>query len=306
MATFRCLCSPDYTGDRCTFLIDACDDRPCRQETCIPKPLDAASSPSVTILTDIDADYLCVPDQFVVTLPFPNDLTPRSVDFQKQLERYLKDNLYVPLPDPDDSSNVINFGISSVYVIDVVNIGNGEMSVHFVILFNDKPVPVTSVLIGLKTDCDEGSMNQAFGSEIGLTCKTVSSRSPNATSPTNSAHFDGGVDDSTNVEYTWVIAAISCVALLVLSIMLTLIFVRKRQRRKRLAIARASIRGDSAAHGEYVVSNEAMHNPIYEPTFTGGGIRNPIYCDKGDMDDNDDEGIYDNCNVNHISARLSL
>ncbi|XP_065839035.1 uncharacterized protein [Oscarella lobularis] len=180
------------------------------------------------------------------------------------------------------------------------------MSVHFVILFNDKPVPVTSVLIGLKTDCDEGSMNQAFGSEIGLTCKTVSSRSPNATSPTNSAHFDGGVDDSTNVEYTWVIAAISCVALLVLSIMLTLIFVRKRQRRKRLAIARASIRGDSAAHGEYVVSNEAMHNPIYEPTFTGGGIRNPIYCDKGDMDDNDDEGIYDNCNVNHISARLSL
>ena len=178
VATFRCLCSPDYTGDRCTFLIDACDDRPCRQETCIPKPLDAASLPSVTISTGIDADYLCVPDQFVVTLPFPNDLTPRSVDFQKQLERYLKDNLYVPLPDPDDSSNVINFGISSVYVIDVVNIGNGEMSVHFVILFNDKPVPVTSVLIGLKTDCDEGSMNQAFGSEIGLTCKTVSSRSP--------------------------------------------------------------------------------------------------------------------------------
>ena len=63
-----------------------------------------------------------------------------------------------------------------------------------------------------------------------------------------------------------------------------------------MAIARASIRGDSAAHGEYVVSNEAMHNPIYEPTFTGGGIRNPIYCDKGDLDDNDDEGIYDNCN----------
>ena len=231
-----------------------------------------------------------------------------SVNFQKDLERYLKDNLYVPLPDPDDSANVIDYGISSVYVIDVVNIGNGEMSVHFVLLFNDKPVPVNSVLIGLKTDCDEGSMSQAFGSEIDLTCKSVLSRSPNETSPTHSAIFngDGGGDDddSTKVEYTWVIAAISGVALLVLSIMLTLIIVRKRQRRKRLAIARASFpfHGDSAIHGEYVASNEAMHNPIYEPTYTGGGIRNPIYCDDGDLDDDDDddEGIYDNRNVNPI------
>ena len=314
VATFRCLCSPDYTGDRCSFLIDACEDRPCRQETCIPKPLGASVAtnsstlPSVVISTGVDVDHLCVPDQFVVTLPFTDDLTPGSVDFQKELERYLKDNLYVPLPDPDDSANVINFGISSVYVIDVVNIGNGEMSVHFVVLFNNKPVPVNSVLIGLKTDCDEGSMSQAFGSEIDLTCKSVLSRSPNETSPTHSARIDGDGgddDDSTKVEYTWVIAAISGVALLVLSIMITLIVVRKRQRRKRLAIARASFpfHGDSAVHGEYVASSEAMHNPIYEPTYTGGGIRNPIYCDDGDLDDDDDdddEGIYDNRNVNPI------
>ena len=261
IGTFFCSCPSGYTGDVCSFPRDVCRGK-CAESTCVPKAIDAATivvatdgQPGTALSSGFNGDnnnqkYVCVSSQYVVELPFSAELNASGVDFQHRLERYLRADLYVSVPDPDDGNATISSRISATYIVDSATLASGGTSLRLVVLVNNEPVKVTTALAGLYDECiSESSMEATFGKAAKMTCQRVSALMAKSISSISSSQ--GTSNGKRSVTVGLICAVGVSVAVNILIIGLAVVFIRKK------------LKGNQSTDANQ--EGVSFANPVYAP-----------------------------------------